>query len=76
MEKYIKALEAERLEELEAYLLATGLKDYHLTEKEQLSLDKFENLPTLEQNSKGDLEYSRFQIYLMFLLPKVQIKIN
>ena len=42
MEKYIKALEAERLEELEAerleeleaYLLATGLKDYHLTEKE------------------------------------------
>ena len=52
MGKYIKALEAERLEELEAYLLATGLKDYRLTEKEQLSLDKFEDLLTLEQNSK------------------------
>ena len=58
MEEYIKILEAERLEELEAerleeleaYLLATGLKDYRLTEKEQLSLDKFEDLLTLEQN--------------------------
>ena len=53
MEKYIKALEA--------YLLATGLKYYHLTEKEQLSLDKFENLPTLEQNSKGGWNIQDFR---------------
>lgn len=29
MEKFIEELEAERIEELEAYLVATGLKDYH-----------------------------------------------
>ena len=44
MEKYIQELEAERLEELEAYLLATGLKDYQLTQKEQESLDLFEKI--------------------------------
>lgn len=30
MEKFIKELEAERIQELEAYLLATGLTNYHI----------------------------------------------
>jgi hypothetical protein len=38
MESFIAELEAERIAELEAYLLATGLKDYTLTAKEQLDL--------------------------------------
>lgn len=41
MENYIRFLEAERIEELEAYLLATWLKDYNLTEREKSALDKF-----------------------------------
>ena len=52
MESYIKALEAERIETLEAerietleaYLTVTGLKDYHLTEKDEKILDTFANL--------------------------------
>ncbi|OIN35368.1 hypothetical protein AO411_2027515 [Salmonella enterica subsp. enterica serovar Sarajane] len=34
MERYIEELEAERIEELEAYLRVTGLNDYHLSEDE------------------------------------------
>ncbi|TWS95660.1 restriction endonuclease subunit S [Streptococcus sp. sy018] len=44
MESYIKTLEAERIETLEAYLTVTGLKDYHLTEKDKETLDKFAKL--------------------------------
>ncbi len=44
IESFIAELEAERLAELEAYLLATGLKDYSLTIKEQQVLDDFENV--------------------------------
>ena len=43
MESFIAELEAERIAELEAYLLATGLKDYTLTVEEQHTLDDFEN---------------------------------
>jgi restriction endonuclease S subunit len=39
MERFIAELEAERIAELEAYLTATGLKDYHLTPEEQKALD-------------------------------------
>ncbi|ELY0805259.1 restriction endonuclease subunit S [Campylobacter upsaliensis] len=46
MESYIKALEAERLQELEAYLKVTGLNDYTLSQKEQEALKTFENLST------------------------------
>lgn len=42
MESFIAELEAQRVAELEAYLLATGLKDYNLTEEEQQALDKFD----------------------------------
>ncbi len=44
MEEYIKTLEAERIETLEAYLTVTGLKDYHLTEKDEQILDRFAKL--------------------------------
>ena len=51
MEAYIKELEADRVKELEyekaqqlkAYLIATGLKDYTLTKPEQTALEVFEN---------------------------------
>jgi hypothetical protein len=43
MENFIAELEAERIAKLEAYLLATGLKDYTLTAKEKQALDDFEN---------------------------------
>ena len=42
MEAYIKELEADRVKELEAYLIATGLKDYTLTAAEQTALETFE----------------------------------
>ena len=44
MERFIAELEAQRVAELEAYLTATGLKDYKLTVAEQKALDDFENL--------------------------------
>ncbi|WP_242840646.1 restriction endonuclease subunit S [Clostridium hydrogeniformans] len=44
MESFIVELEADRIAELEAYLSATGLKDYSLTAEEQKVLDNFENM--------------------------------
>lgn len=44
MENYIKALEAERIETLEAYLTVTNLRDYHLTKNDEKVLDKFAKL--------------------------------
>lgn len=41
--EYIKELEAERIKELEAYLLATGLNDYILTEDEKKLINDFKN---------------------------------
>ena len=38
MEDFVRELESERLRELEAYLKATGLKDYILTPEEELAL--------------------------------------
>lgn len=35
MEQYVRELEAERVRELEAYLIASGLNNYQLTENEQ-----------------------------------------
>ena len=43
MESFVTELEAQRVAELEAYLTATGLKDYELTAAEQKALDDFEN---------------------------------
>jgi hypothetical protein len=44
MESFVAELEAERITELEAYLSATGLKNYTLTAKEQQVLNDFENV--------------------------------
>lgn len=44
IENYIKALEAERIETLEAYLTVTNLKDYHLTKNDEKILDRFDKL--------------------------------
>ncbi len=43
MEDYIKELEAERIKELEAYLVATGLNDYVLNAEEEKVLADFRN---------------------------------
>jgi hypothetical protein len=50
MEKFINELETERIKELDAYLTATDLKDYHLTDEEQKVLDEFENIEWGEYN--------------------------
>lgn len=44
MENLVAELEARRVAELEAYLLATGLKDYALTEEERNALDNYKTL--------------------------------
>lgn len=44
MEKFIEELEVERIEELEAYLIATGLKDYTLNQKDIETLDSFSKM--------------------------------
>lgn len=48
MENYIKTLEAERIETLEAYLTVTGLKEYHLTKNDEKILDTFTKLTDTE----------------------------
>lgn len=43
MDRFINALEAERIETLEAYLLVSGFKDYQLTKEEKDALEAFDN---------------------------------
>jgi len=57
MEKFISELEVEHISELEAYLLASGLKDYRLTNKEKQVLDDFKS---------GKIEFSEFKIEELF----------
>jgi len=44
MENFIGELETQRIKKLDAYLKASNLKDYNLTDKEQKVLDDFENI--------------------------------
>ena len=44
MEERIKELEHERIKELEAYLQATGLRDYQLSAEENRVLAEFNDL--------------------------------
>ena len=44
MESFVRELEESRLRELEAYLSATGLKDYHLTASDHTAINEFNNL--------------------------------
>ena len=53
MESFIAELEAERVAELEAYLVATGLKDYTLTRQEQKALNDFKNIQWQTFNLKN-----------------------
>ena len=53
MEKFIEELERERVEELDAYLAATGLKDYKLTEKEKDALAKFNEFSKCGRVAEG-----------------------
>ncbi len=48
MESFIAELEAERIAELEAYLTATGLKDYELTPQEQKAIDNYQNIEFID----------------------------
>jgi len=56
MDKFIAELEAERLAELEAYLTATGLKDYTLTDKEKRVLKEFEGIKFNQFNVIDEFE--------------------
>lgn len=44
MESFIRELEEERIRELNAYLLATGLKDYALSAEEEKALETFKTV--------------------------------
>lgn len=44
MESFISELKEERMRKLNAYLVATGLKDYELTTAEQMVLEEFEHV--------------------------------
>ena len=57
MESFIAELEAQRIAELEAFLLASGLKNYNLTKEEQKVLEDFEN---------GKLNWKEFNIGNLF----------
>ena len=57
MESFMAALETERIADLEAYLLATGLKDYTLTEEEEKVLEEFE---------KEEVKLEEFEIQTLF----------
>lgn len=50
MERFIAELEAERIAELEAYLLATDLKDFTLTKEEEKALQELKNIKWSEFN--------------------------
>lgn len=52
METFIAELEAERLAELEAYLTATGLKEYELTQEEENAIAYLDDLQWREYNLK------------------------
>lgn len=50
MESFIRELEEERIRELNAYLLATGLKDYALSSEEEKALEAFKTVQWGEFN--------------------------
>lgn len=57
MESFIAELESEQIAKLEAYLLASGLNDYTLTDEEQNVLDNFKN---------GIIEFTEFSYKNIF----------
>ena len=61
MESFIRELEEERIRELNAYLLATGLKDYTLTPEEENALEAFKTVQWGEYRI-GDL-YKKLDLH-------------
>ena len=57
MEKFI--------EELEAYLVATGLKDYHLTQYDEEILDKFNKLSETSLDRQTDRQTDRLNRFIL-----------
>ncbi|AYN06577.1 restriction endonuclease [Flavobacterium sp. 140616W15] len=57
MNSFINELEAQRIAELEAYLSASFVKDYALTNEEKQVLQKFE---------KGEVKFEEFEIQTLF----------
>ena len=62
MENYIKVLEAERIETLEAYLTVTNLRDYHLTKNDEKVLDKFAKLSDTKSRVEESEDYAYFKL--------------
>lgn len=60
---FVAELEADRVAELEAYLMATGLSDYHLTNQEKQVLEDFEN---------NKFEWKEFRIWELFEKPNLK----
>lgn len=50
MKSFVAELEAQRVAELEAYLIATGLDNYELNEDEKIALTELSNLDWQEKN--------------------------
>ncbi|MDY7594221.1 restriction endonuclease subunit S [Streptococcus suis] len=63
IENYIKTLEAERIETLEAYLTVTGLKEYHLTKNDEKILDRFAKLSDTESRVEEWGSYNLLRLY-------------
>lgn len=61
MESFIRELEEERIRELNAYLLATGLKDYALSAEEEKALEAFKTVQW-EEYRIGDL-YKKLDLH-------------
>jgi hypothetical protein len=57
MESFVAALEAERIENTDKYLIEKGLNNYHLTKNEEQVLDDFE---------KNKIEFKEFKIGELF----------
>jgi hypothetical protein len=57
MENFITQIETKQIAKLEAYLKASGLKDYNLTKEEKKVLDNFEN---------GNISWIQFELEKLF----------
>lgn len=71
MESFITEIEAERITTLETYLIATGLNNYILTEKEQEVLQEFRNSEILrggviDNQLVTNLQWSEFNLGDLF----------
>ncbi|WP_042203652.1 restriction endonuclease subunit S [Nitratifractor salsuginis] len=63
MGHFIAKIEADRIKKLDAYLSATGFKDYYLTSEEQKALDDFED---------GDIDWGEFKLGDLFYIESTQ----